>query len=213
MGFLTSAIQSALTPQGWNDKLSQQNQQKLIANGASNAASGLAGSLLGDANYSASLDPARRSDLNNLLLAASPGNNAARAQTFKNNAYENAAVGSKIADNADNASGLSPAFQAGQNQAIANNAQASVNQFQAQQASPEAQLQQAQALGQMYQQAMGMPELSNYSQLANLVYQRPGVMVQPGLGQTLGGIAGSIAGNITPGGSGKSSDDGDGDGS
>jgi hypothetical protein len=188
--FLSDWVNSALTPSGTNAKRSQESQQKDVANGAADALGNLKGTLTDESNFAAAQEPARQGAIKRLLMLSSPGNNAARAQIYKNQAYGNAAQSAQLSSAANHNAGISDAYSAGQNQAIANNAADASNTYQANLSSPDAMSKQAQSLLAQYQQAMGMPALTDYNSLANLVYGRPQVMVQPGLGSLVGQVAG-----------------------
>lgn len=205
MSELGSALTSAFTPPGATAASNEQQRQGQVGSDASKILDDLFPSLGQEANYAGSLEPEREQDINRALMLTSPGNAQARTSLFNASANANAAQAQKQAALADQAGGLSPSFESGQNQAISNAAAQAENAYQQQQLSPQQSLANANSALGAVASGMAMPELPTLSGLGGLIYGQPKVQVGQGLGGVLGGLAGDYLGGLGGGGGGGSS--------
>ena len=200
MSFLTSFIESALTPAGTN-AANQQNAtnqnvqnleyQDLLSNNPL---------LQQQMSYASSMEPARESALTSAYMYASPGNSNARQAAYDNSVQSNASTQAAQQNFADRAEGLSSGAQSGDTLNTENQAQGAEDAYAQQQANPEYQYNlAAQQLGTIAQMQSD-PALQTNQALAQGIYGAPKVQVQPGFGEILGNALGQYVGGLGGGG-------------
>lgn len=213
--YAVSFITNMFKGQGSGYAQTQNQNQANVAGDAGSILSSLMPAISGAYNTAASYEPQRQAQISQLMALNSPGNTKALQSAYANKAYGNAARAGQQASQMTQAMGGSPALDAGNQTAIANNAANAANAYDAQTDSPEYQMMLGNNELQLMNQAQNSPLFNDFGQMAQTIYGQPKVTVQPGLGSFLGQLAGTFGGPLGNKifGGGNNNGDGSGDGS
>lgn len=173
-----------------------QNQQN--ASASANAAqlmNQLYPGLSQDYQYAQQLEPQRQQDIGTMLMGMSEGNVKNQEDAYQREAMANANTAANQAAGEAQGQGLSSAYTQGNDTATNNAAANASNQFNAYEASPEAQLQRGAARLSLYGQGQTSPFAQPFQQMTSDVFGAPRVQVgQSPLG-AIAGIAGDFLGS------------------
>jgi len=194
VGFISDAINSAVTPRGTNAAQGQQDQYNNAQNifsGALGNYSKLLNNQIGTAN---SLYPQYTDALNSSLSSLGQPAVDANVRSYSNNANENAFHQGMLQNLFARAQGEGSGVTQGQDQGAAQQAAIASNNYNAQLNSPQAHAQRYNMIMDLLQKGMSPTAISGALQLSSGVYGAPRVQVQQGIGSSLGSLLGGIGG-------------------